>query len=205
MNVIVQKNILENVCQKKSDYKDRLNVERKSYLAKNTALFALNSIGTRLITFFLVPLYTKTFTTAEYGTIDIITTIATILVPIITMNIGEAVMRFSLDKNANKNNIVNVGLLFTGISLLMGTSVIFVLFWFPNIIVSGKIVYIYCISQGLYQTLSCNLRGQEKLLNYAIGNILNTFTAAILNVFFLIILDLGIEGYFYAYIIAFLA
>ena len=205
MNIIVQRNILENVCQKKTDHKDRLNVERKSYLAKNTALFALNSIGTRLITFFLVPLYTKTFTTAEYGTIDIITTIATILVPIITMNIGEAVMRFSLDENANKNNIVNVGLLFTGISLLMGTSVIFVLFWFPNIIVSGKIVYIYCISQGLYQTLSCNLRGQEKLLNYAIGNILNTLTAAILNVFFLFILDFGIEGYFYAYIIAFLA
>ena len=63
-------------------------MERKQYLVKNTALFVLNVIGTRLISFLLVPLYTNAFTTLEYGTIDIIATITTILVPVITINIG---------------------------------------------------------------------------------------------------------------------
>ena len=85
-------------------------MKRKQYLVKNTALFALNVIGTKLIIFLLVPLYTNAFTTAEYGTVDLINTIVTILVPIITINIGESVMRFALDENSDKNHIMSIGL-----------------------------------------------------------------------------------------------
>lgn len=177
---------------------------RKKYLAKNTALFALNSIGTRIITFLLIPLYTNAFSTSEYGTVDLVSTISTLLVPIITMNIGEAVMRFSLDEDTNKNNILNIGLFFVGLSFLLGMSVVQIRAWFPGIAVSAKLIYLYCLLQGIYQTLSCNLRGQEKLFHYAVANILNTFMAAILNILFLVILDWGINGYFYAYIIALL-
>lgn len=179
-------------------------MQRNKYLAKNTALFALNSIGTRLITFLLVPLYTKAFATDEYGGIDLVTTIATILVPIITINIGEAVMRFSLDENADHDKIVSVGAVFAALSIILGTSVFAILMLFPQIQVNAWIVYLYCITQGLYQTFSCNLRGQEKLLQYAIGNIISTFLAAILNILFLLIFKLGINGYFLAYILSFL-
>lgn len=179
-------------------------MQRKKYLIKNTLLFALNSIGTKIIVFFLVPLYTKAFTTAEYGIIDLVTTIATLLVPLITMNIGEAVMRFSLDDDANQNEIMSVGMFFAAISFVLGLSVIFIISFFPSIVIDKKIIYIYCVTQGLYQTLSCNLRGQEKLLNYAIANVLNTFAAAGFNILFLIVLKIGIHGYFYAYICAYL-
>ena len=175
---------------------------RKSYLAKNTALFALNSIGTRIITFLLVPLYTKAFTTAEYGTVDLITTIGTILVPIITINIGEAVMRFALDDDANENDIMSVGVFYAGLSFVLGLSAFLVIRFFPQINVSSKLIYFYCVTQGLYLTFSCNLRGQEKLLYYAIGNILHTLVAAGLNILFLVGFKLGINGYFYAYILS---
>lgn len=177
-------------------------MQRKKYLAKNMALFALNSIGTKLITFLLVPVYTKAFTTAEYGGVDLVTAIATILVPIITINIGEAVMRFSLDEHAQRDKIVSVGVVFAALSVILGTTVFIVLKFFPQIEVSGWIVYLYCISQGLYQTASCNLRGQEKLLQYAVANIISTLLAAILNIMFLLVFKLGVNGYFLAYIIA---
>jgi len=41
--------------------------ERGKYLAKNTALFALGNIGTKMISFFLVPIYTNALSTSEYG------------------------------------------------------------------------------------------------------------------------------------------
>ena len=178
-------------------------MQRKRYLAKNTALFALNSIGTRLITFLLVPLYTKAFATEEYGSVDLVTTIATILVPIITINIGEAVMRFSLDEHAQTDKIVSVGLVFAISSVIFGSISFVVLSFFPQITIRGWIVYLYCVLQGLYQTASCNLRGQEKLLQYAIANIISSLLAAILNILFLIVFKLGINGYFLAYIISF--
>lgn len=179
-------------------------MQRKAYLAKNTALFALNSIGTRLIAFFLVPIYTKAFSTSEYGGVDLVTTIATIFVPIITINIGEAVMRFSLDENAQRNEIISIGALFTSLSIILGTSIFAVLMIFPQIAVDGWIVYLYCVSQGIYQTVSCNLRGQEKLLQYALGNIISTFLAAFFSILFLMVFGLGVNGYFLAYILSFL-
>lgn len=176
--------------------------QRKQYLAKNTALFALNSIGTRIITFLLVPLYTKAFTTSEFGAVDLVTTIGTILVPIITINIGEAVMRFALDDGANQNDIMSIGIFYAVLSFLFGFSAFLIAGIFPQISVSGWLVYCYCVSQGLYMTFSCNLRGQEKLFHYAVGNILHTFIAAGLNILFLIGMKLGVKGYFYAYILS---
>ena len=93
---------------------------RKKYLAKNTALFALNSVGTKMITFFLVPIYTAALSTSDYGTADLVSTIATVLVPIMTLNIGEAVMRFSLDENADYNKIMSVGIVVAIASMCVG-------------------------------------------------------------------------------------
>ena len=81
--------------------------ERGKYLAKNTALFALGNIGTKMISFFLVPIYTNALSTSEYGVTDLIASICTVLVPILTCNIGESVMRFALDEDADYDKIMN--------------------------------------------------------------------------------------------------
>lgn len=178
-------------------------MNRGKYLAKNTVLFALNVVGTKLIAFLLVPLYTKAFTTSEYGMVDLINTIAVILVPVITFNIGEAIMRFGLDEDADKNDISSIGILFAFLSFGIGVIVFPVLHFFPSLEVDYSLVYLFSISQGLYVTFSYNLRGQEKLIQYAIGNILCTFLMAILNIVFLVVIKCGIRGYFYAYIISY--
>ncbi len=176
---------------------------RGKYLAKNTALFALNVVGTKLIAFLLVPLYTNAFKTEEYGVVDLINTIAVILVPVITLNIGEAVMRFGIDEETDKNDISSIAILFAIFSLFLGFLVIPIMRFFPAMQTSSPLVYLFCVSQGLYLTFSYNLRGQEKLAQYAIGNILCTFFMAGFNILFLVVFKLGIEGYFYAYIIAY--
>lgn len=40
-------------------------------LSKNTLLFTINSFGSKLITFLLVPLYTNVLSTNDYGTADL--------------------------------------------------------------------------------------------------------------------------------------
>lgn len=56
------------------------NQKRTEYLAKNTVLFAIGNLGTKLISFFLVPLYTNALSTNQYGIIDLIASICTVLV-----------------------------------------------------------------------------------------------------------------------------
>ena len=45
------------------------NMRRGKYLAKNTAIFALGNIGTKAISFFMVPLYTQWLVPSDYGVV----------------------------------------------------------------------------------------------------------------------------------------
>ena len=73
------------------------SVNRYRYLLKNIGLLTLSSFATKLLSFFLVPLYTNILSTTEYGTYDLFNTTIGVLLPILTLNIQEAVMRFSID------------------------------------------------------------------------------------------------------------
>ena len=56
--------------------------------------------------------------------------------------------------------------------------------------------------QGLQQIFTCNLRGQEKLREYAASNITYSALAGIFNIIFLVLFRWGLTGYFTAFILA---
>ena len=88
-------------------------------LAKNTVLFLLGSIGSKLLGYLLIPFYTSILTTEDYGIVDTIFTTVSLLFPILTVTIGEAVFRFALDKNADKAKVWTCGVIISGIGFLI--------------------------------------------------------------------------------------
>lgn len=179
-----------------------MNNSRNNYLIKNTLIFTLGNLGSKLITFFLIPLYTNALTTTEYGTVDLITTVGTVAVPILTLNICESVMRFALDKNANQKQITQIGTYLLVFAMLIGLLIIPLCFHFDQISKYAIEVYLYVISLAASQLYLCDLRGKELLTFYSIGNVLHTFLIALFNILFLLILKTGIEGYLVAYILS---
>ncbi len=175
---------------------------RNKYLIKNTLIFSIGNFGSKLITFFLVPFYTNILTVEEYGTIDLVTTVGTILLPIISLNISEAVMRFSMDKNSDDRQIINIGFLFfliaCAISLVMIPA-----FAFWNITSNfSTFLSLYLISMTSSTIFMCYVRGKEELLFYSVMGLVQTFLIAILNILFLVKFSLGIKGYLLSYIIS---
>lgn len=176
--------------------------DRNNYLIKNTIIFTLGSFGSKIISFFLVPLYTYVLTASEYGIVDLVVTVGTVAIPILTLNISEAVMRFALDKDADKEKITQIGTRILLIGMLVGLLMFPVCGFFNKISQYSAYIYFYVISLAASQLYLCDLRGKELLIYYAIGNVLNTFFIAVLNILFLLVLKEGIEGYLKAYIIA---
>ena len=84
---------------------------RNKYLIKNTTIFTISNFSTKIISFFLIPLYTWKLTKADYGIVDLLFTISTFLYPVLTLNIVEAVFRFSMDKDKNDKKIIYNGVL----------------------------------------------------------------------------------------------
>ena len=175
---------------------------RGRYLAKNTAIFAIGNVASRLISFFLVPLYTNILTTAEYGVVDLVNTLCTVLAPILILNINEAVMRFALDKGANYKKIMSTGLtvfvgaIFGGILVIPASSL------FPEVAQYSTYIYFYTVTLAGSQLFLCYLRGKENIAFYSVGSVLQTMTIALFNILFLAVLHKGIKGYFLAYIIS---
>ena len=178
-------------------------MDRKKYLVKNTLIFSMGNLGTKLITFFLVPLYTSALSTQEYGTVDLITTIVIIAVPIIFLNIGEAVMRFALDKDADSDGIMSIGCCVIAFSALPGVALAFAMHFYKPVSEYAFYIFLYSVTMGCCQVLLCYLRGKEMLLEYSIGSILQTLCIAGLNIIFLLVLKKGINGYLTAYIISY--
>lgn len=178
------------------------NKERAKYLAKNTFIFALSNIATKAITFFLVPIYTAVLSTYEYGVVDLTSTVITVAVPLATLNICESVMRFALDKDADKDKITRVGTNVYLIGCIVAILVIPICNFFENLSSYSVLIYLYLIAMAGSQLYLCDLRGKERLFQYSIGNILQTLLVAVFNIIFLIIFKMGVPGYFMAYTIA---
>jgi len=80
-------------------------------LAKNTLWFAIGEFGSKLITFFMVPLYTSVLTRKDFGQVDIFNTTLSLLIPFISLILPEAVLRFSLDKDEDKSEVLTNALI----------------------------------------------------------------------------------------------
>ena len=88
-------------------------MKRENLLIKNTLIISIGKICTQLITFFLLPLYTGVLSTHEFGIVDLLNTLVSLLLPIITFKIEEAIFREMVENRDNKQNekkIVSNGL-----------------------------------------------------------------------------------------------
>ena len=60
-------------------------------LLKNTAIVSIGKICTQLITFFLLPVYTAVLSNEEYGVVDLLNTLTSLLLPIATLQIEQGI------------------------------------------------------------------------------------------------------------------
>ena len=70
-------------------------------LFRNVGLLTIGNFASKLLTFLLIPIYTNVLTTTEYGVADLIFTTVSLLYPVFSLLMSEAVMRFALDNNGN--------------------------------------------------------------------------------------------------------
>ena len=97
-------------------------MNRKNEFIKNNAILFIGKIATQFITFFLLPLYTNKLATKDYGTIDLIQTYISLLVPVLTLRLDSVVFRFLIDKRDNKDEIQEV-VSNTSFLLILGISI----------------------------------------------------------------------------------
>lgn len=175
-------------------------MEKEKKLAKNMIVFAIGSFSTKLLQFLLIPFYTRILTNSEYGTIDILQSIATLLIPIISLTISEAVFRYTMEKNSNKEEILSIGLLTNLVMIIIMTGIAFVIYHLTKY--EYILILVIYIATNILRTLFSQFtRAIGKITIYTIDNVLTVLVTIISNIVLLTILHKGIEGYLWGYVI----
>lgn len=165
------------------------------YLFANILSFLCGSLGTKLISFLMVPLYTNILVPAEYGEIDLILSVAGVISPFLACGIHEAIMRFSLDKDADRKLVLSIGLRVFLLSSVILLVLCPVLMRIPVVSDNLWFLYLYCLLNEIMTITLCYVRGKDNVKLYAFLGFVSAFLTALLNIVFLLVLHWGLFGY----------
>ncbi len=171
-------------------------MNKKKELAKNTVIIFFGRVCTQLISFFLLPLYTSYLSTSEYGTVDLIQTYVTLLVPIITLELEMSIFRYLIDcrgKEKDTKKLVSNNFFILGISLLVFSILYIIITCFVTIPYRWVIMIdiIVCVLSGNFLQVA---RGLGRTLDYAISCILTGLTTVISNIILICFVGMQAEG-----------
>jgi len=183
----------------------------KSFI-KNSAIYTIATVFTRGIAIFLIPIYTRYLTPAEYGIIDYFMILTSIINLTIALEITQAVVRYYQDAETieEKRSYVSTAFLFTIfiyfiyfiISYIFSNELASLFLDNENmsrlfIIASGSIA-----TNGIFCFVQNQLKFEIRPKDFAIVSIVNVVVLASVAIYLLIVVGLKIESIFIAQIIA---
>ena len=174
-------------------------------LFSNTLTFAIGSFSSKILVILLIPIYTNALSKAEGGITDVLTQIANWAIPIASVTIAEAVIRFGLDKAYDKKAVFTIG----NVVCLGGLGAFGVLMFIFTIAgvaknylgTYGIILYLYIFMSSMKTLYSTYVRALERVKLFAVNGIITTLFTLLFNVLFYMVFPkdhafFGIGGVF---------
>ncbi|MBE6840815.1 MAG: polysaccharide biosynthesis C-terminal domain-containing protein [Ruminococcus sp.] len=171
-------------------------------LAFNTAVFAIGSFGSKILSLFLTRLYSGNLNPSDSNVKDLLEMTANFLIPVFTLSITEALVRYGLDKDYNKREIFTTASCVCGFGLgaLVLLSPLFNLIEFIDGYAILLLVYICTSSLRSLCSQLTRVRGLVKLFSF--DGILTILLLFIFNLIFISALDMGVRGFMLSVILS---
>lgn len=171
-------------------------------LLSNTAILGIGTFGSKVLVFLLMPLYTAYLSSAQYGSADIISQSANLLMPLISLGICEAVFRFALDSEYDRSHVLSCGLTI----IIAGAAVAYILFPLLNLIAYFEgymwLIILYAFSANLHSLFAQYIRACGMTTFFAVQGIISTALTIALNILFLVVMNMGVLGYVLSVVIS---
>lgn len=177
-------------------------------LGKNTILVFIGNIGSKMIGFLMLPLYTRWLTVDNYGIADMITIYVSFLFSIVTCCIGESLFIFPKGVEFEKQKYY----FSTTFHFLTISSLVLAFIFFPMKIIANTyniynsfvdniwLIYFLLLSYILQQITQQFTRCLDKMSAYSIAGVIYTLFTAIYA--FVFIPKYGVTGYVYSLLFA---
>lgn len=155
-------------------------------LGTNTFFLFLGNLGSKIIIFLLLPFYTNFLSTEKYGIIDLVTTYISLLVPLFSLLMSEAIFRLPAGKSEEEKKEYFSSCLFLGnISILIGSIFIICLNrkFNINVFIDIKILLLVIITTFNYTFFQQFLKTLDYVKEYSFLGIIYSFIFTSLNIY----------------------
>lgn len=173
----------------------------KRFLFTLMGYFAGN-VFTKLISFFMLPLYTKLIDPEIYGGYGVNMTIVQLVVGLVYLGVWNAVFRFAAETDTNeaKYEIISAGLPVMWVSSIICAAVLILIngFWDLN---NLFLVCIYAVANGSQYFYGYVARSMKDNRIFIISGCINSAVNILLNFIGIVYFHHGIEVLYYSYII----
>ena len=85
---------------------------RNKELLKNTMILLIGQFVPKIMALIILPILTGCLTKTEYGLYDLTLTVASFCIPLISVQIQQAVFRYLIEKEYNRKKIISSSLVF---------------------------------------------------------------------------------------------
>ena len=171
-------------------------MKREAKLLKNTGIIGLGMLCTKGVSFLLLPLYTSLLSTSDYGTVDFVFTLVSLIAYTLTLQFEQGVFRYLIDCRKNKEEqkkYITTTLLFISFITALGVLI--------TIIVCSSLKYGYTlylilnIIATVFASIICQIaRGLDKTAVYTIGSFISASSQIVFNVVFIVGFKWNIGG-----------
>lgn len=170
----------------------------KNYI-KTAFVYFVGNVFSKLIAFFLLPLYTNRLAPSVMGEFDYAVTLLSFIAPICFFQIWDAMFRFSFDyeDETQKKKVISNAFTVTFVGMLVYSLVYFCLNRIIKFNVS-LLVYIYGLMIALNYLYSYLARVYRKNILFSVTGFMNSLIVAICNIVLIIKCDLGLESLYIA-------
>lgn len=171
--------------------------KRSKELAINTIILGVGQFVPKLMALIVMPILTAYLSTDEYGTYDLMLSIASLLIPLMTLQVQQAVFRYLLTAidDKSKEEYVTSSLLYViASSIVLLPVTFFALKLFGVTSISAMFICLFFFSETLYTLLGQIVRGFGQNIKFSIGVIVYAVFNLIFIIIFVAILKGGIFG-----------
>ncbi len=182
-----------------------------SLLLKHSSIYGMAPIIGRVVSFFMIPLYTSYITPTEYGIMELVHVVVSLLHTVIGMGIVSGIAVFYFETNDQKERNTDVSTAFLGLGGL-ALATIAVLMFFSSTLAElvldsadlAKYFYVSFAAMGfgVLNDINTNYFRINKNSKTVVIISLSTLIVNVsLNIFFLVYLEMGVWGIFLSTII----
>ncbi|MCL2020274.1 MAG: oligosaccharide flippase family protein [Oscillospiraceae bacterium] len=180
-------------------------MDRYKRLASNTLILALGQFGSKLLVYIMMPFYTGVLGPKGYGEVGVIVNASMLIMGVITLSIGESVIRFGLDDKYDKSQVFSIGLITTLTGLIIFIPFVPSVGLIDFLSDYSILIYLYVFTGSIKSVCALFVRSTGNVRLFAIDGIFTTVVNISLNLIFLLGFNLGVLGYVLSVVLADLA